>query len=46
MFVKEDAKVRDKLLAKFELDVAVLKQYPQVLKSLFTLCNEPIPQEL
>ena len=34
------------MLSKFEIDVTVLKEYPHVLKSMFTILKEPIPNEL
>jgi len=42
----EDRKSRDKLLAKFEKDISILKNYPRVLQSMFSKLNEPIPPEL
>ena len=34
------------MLSKFEIDVTVLKEYPHVLKSMFTILKERIPNEL
>lgn len=36
----------NKLLGKFKVDITVLKQFPQVIKSMFTLCGQPVPEEL
>ena len=34
------------MLARFEIDVKILKEYPHVLESMFTILNESIPMEL
>ena len=47
IFVDEDREqVVNKLLGKFKVDISVLKQFPQVIKSMFTLCGQPVPEEL
>ena len=40
---KKDRGARDKLLAKFELDVTVLKNYPEALKAMYETLGEQIP---
>lgn len=50
LFVKEDPlcfrkdrAARDKLLEKFELNVTVLRNYPEVLRAMFEACGDTIP---
>lgn len=44
-FVK-DRISRDKLLARFEINRSILKQYPEVIKAMFLKTGDVIPKDL
>lgn len=53
LYVKEDPlcflkdrDARDKLLARFEHDVSVLRNYPEVVRAMFKTVGEAAPQKL
>lgn len=42
----KDKNARDKLLARFEMNVLVLKKYPEVVRAMFEAIGDPTPASL